>query len=239
MTVAVTPGTATLVGGQTQQFTAVVTNTNYTNVTWTVVSGGGSISVAGVYTAPAVTALATVTVRATSVADATKFATATVTVNPTAAVTVAVTPGTATLYGGQSQQFTATVTNAANAAVTWGVTGAGTVNAAGLYTAPASVAAQTTATVTATSVADGTKSASAVMTLSPAVSVTVTPATAVLYGGQTQQFAAGVANAANTAVTWSVSGGGSISTAGLYTAPATVSAVTPVTVTATSVADVS
>ena len=95
--VAVTPGTAALVGGQTQQFTATVTNTNYTNVTWTVVSGGGSMSAAGLYTAPVVGAQTTVTVRATSVADVSKSATATVTVNPTAAVSVSVTPGTATL----------------------------------------------------------------------------------------------------------------------------------------------
>ena len=52
--------TATLVPGQTQQFTATVTGTDNTGVTWNVdsVSGGdpqhGTISSSGVYTAPSV-----------------------------------------------------------------------------------------------------------------------------------------------------------------------------------------
>jgi hypothetical protein len=43
-----------------------------------------------------------------------------------APVTVSVTPATATLYGGQTQQFTASVTNTSNTAVTWKITPAGT-----------------------------------------------------------------------------------------------------------------
>src|ERR1022692_5287199 len=59
-TVAVTlsPTTATVALGATQQFTAVVTGNSNTNVTWTVnsVTGGnstvGTISTQGLYTAP-------------------------------------------------------------------------------------------------------------------------------------------------------------------------------------------
>ena len=65
----------------------------------------------------------------------------------------AVNPATVTLYGGQTQQFAATVNNASNTAVTWTISptsGAGTISASGLYTAPASIGAQQTVTVTAT-----------------------------------------------------------------------------------------
>jgi hypothetical protein len=53
--------------------------------------------------------------------------------------------------------------------VTWSIQppGTGSVNASGLYTAPASIASQSTVQVIATSVADGTKSASAAVTLNP------------------------------------------------------------------------
>lgn len=71
----------------------------------------------------------------------------------------------------------------------------------------------------------------------PAVSISVTPTTVTLASGGTQPFTATVLNAANLAVNWSLSPQlGSISTAGLYQAPA-VAAATVVTVTATSVAD--
>jgi len=68
------------------------------------------------------------------------------------------------------------------------------------------------------------------------ISVTVSPAWAPVYSSLTQQFSDTVANdSSNSGVTWSASSG-SISTSGLYTAPATSSEQT-VTVTATSVAD--
>jgi len=61
------------------------------------------------------------------------------------------------------------------------------------------------------------------------VSVTISPASSTVGFGATQQFKATVAGASNTAVTWSVSSSasssssqiGSISSSGLYTAPAT------------------
>ncbi len=53
----------------------------------------------------------------------------------------------------------------------------------------------------------------------PTVSVSITPSTASLSFGGAQQFTATVTGTSNTAVTWSVKGGGTISTAGLYTAP--------------------
>lgn len=62
-------------------------------------------------------------------------------------VTPIVSPATATLKAGQTQQFTAS--GAGSAVVAWGLSGPGTISQAGLYTAPAAVPAATTATVNA------------------------------------------------------------------------------------------
>ena len=80
-----------------------------------------------------------------------------------------VSPTTATVPLGGNQQFTATVANTTNTAVTWSLTGSGcsgtscgTITTAGLYTAPASVPSPAQVTVKATSMADPTRSGSAV-----------------------------------------------------------------------------
>jgi uncharacterized repeat protein (TIGR03803 family) len=78
----------------------------------------------------------------------------------------------------------------------------------------------------------------------PPVTVTVSPASAQVPVNGVQQFVATVANTSNSAVTWNVNGltggnstVGTISSTGLYTAPATVPSPAAVTVTATSQAD--
>jgi trimeric autotransporter adhesin len=236
--VTLAPGSVTLTSSQTQAFRASVASSSNSAVTWSLTPAMGSISAAGLYTAPAViTALQTVTVAATSVADSTKKANANVLLSPP--VSVAVTPGSVTLTSSQTQAFTASVANSSNSAVTWSLSPAvGSISAAGLYTAPATITAPQTVTVTATSVADSTKRANANVLLSPPVGVAVTPGSVTLTSSQTQAFAASVANSSNTAVTWSLSPAvGSISAAGLYTAPATITAPQTVTVTAISVAD--
>jgi len=69
------------------------------------------------------------------------------------------------------------------------------------------------------------------------VSVSVAPSSVALGQGQTQTFVASVENATNTSVNWSISPAvGSISSVGIYTAPASVTSATTVTVTATSAA---
>jgi hypothetical protein len=153
-------------------------------------------------------------------------------------VSVSVAPATKTLYGGQTQQFTATVQHTNNTAVNWAYSpSVGTLESSGSYTAPSMISAQQTVTVTATSLADNTKSASATITLMP-VSVSLTPTSATLYASQNRQFTATVTNATNTTVTWTLSPNvGSITTSGLYTAPSTIAAQQTVTVTATSQAD--
>jgi hypothetical protein len=186
VSVNVTPGTAQVQTGQTKQFTATVLGSSNTAVTWSVVGGdaNGTISTAGLYTAPAtVPSPATVTVKAVSQADTTRSGTATVTVTGPPAVSVTVSPKTATVLLGGSKQFTAVVANSDSSDVTWTLsstscTGAacGTIDSTGLYTAPASlpVANVRTAnvastsidiTVTAASVADPTKTDTAMITL--------------------------------------------------------------------------
>lgn len=89
VSVTVTPASAQIPINGVQQFAATVANTSNTAVTWSVngLTGGnstvGTISSAGLYTAPAtVPSPATVTVTATSQADTTKSASATVTIGP-------------------------------------------------------------------------------------------------------------------------------------------------------------
>lgn len=83
---------------------------------------------------------------------------------PTQPVSVSVNPSTAMVTIGQTQQFSASVLNTSNTAVTWMVTGppsdAGSISATGLYTAPGRVPSGSVS-ITATSVADPTKFATA------------------------------------------------------------------------------
>ncbi len=251
ITVTMSPKTATVSGGTTQQFTAIILNPNNTGVTWTLAGSGctgstcGTLGSAGgnnnqgwtiVYTAPlTVPSPATVTLTAISRDDATKSDTATITVTaPVVAVTVS--PSAPTVQLGATQQFTATVTGAANTAVTWSAVGPGTISATGLYTAPATLHTPDTVTVTATSQADNTKSASATVNI-PAVTLSLSPEISRLVLGATQQFAANVTNATNAGVTWTLTGPGTLNNSGLYTAPSTLDAQTMATVTARSQAD--
>lgn len=231
--VSVSPTSASVRVGNTFQFSSTVTGSTNTAVTWSVSANGGSISAGGLYTAPATVPSGAVTVTATSAADPTKTASATVTVQP--GVSVVVSPSTASVVVGQTQQFTATVTGTTTTSVTWSVTGGGSINTSGVYTAPATVPAGAV-TVTATSQDGSNTTGTATVTITPAISVSVTPSTITLNTGQSQQFTATVTGTTNQTVTWTVTGGGTISfTSGLYTAPATPAG--PITITATSQAD--
>lgn len=100
---------------------------------------------------------------------------------PPPSATITVTPGTASVAAGATQQFTA-----AGGTVTWSVNGVaggnstvGTVSAAGLYTAPATVPSGGKVTVTATSTASSTIKASATVTVTaPATGPAPAPAPA-------------------------------------------------------------
>lgn len=88
------------------------------------------------------------------------------------ATKVDVWPGAASLGPNQAIKFNAVVVGATNTAVSWSVTpSTGSIDANGVYTAPASVPAGTSVTVRAVSAADPTKSATSTITFySPAIS---------------------------------------------------------------------
>jgi Bacterial Ig-like domain (group 2) len=204
----VSPGSTSLQVGQQTQFTATVSGTTNTAVTWT--TSGGTVSSTGQYTAPSLAG--TYTVTAQSLADTSKSASATVAVSQ--AIRISVSPTSASLQTGGQQQFTASVSGTTNTALTWSAS-AGTITSAGLYTAPSSAG---TYTVTARSLADTSKSASATVAVSQAIQISVSPTSASVRTGGQQQFSAYVSGSSNTAVTWSTSGG-TITSSGLYTAP--------------------
>ena len=116
-----------------------------------------------------------------------------------------VTPATVSVALAGTQQFSATNETSWSALY-------GAINSSGLYTAPAATSATGTDTITATGPGG---SGTATVTLVPRL--VVTPAAATVALGSTQQFSA--ANVTN----WSATAG-SVTSAGLYTAPTTMTA---------------
>jgi outer membrane protein assembly factor BamB len=85
---------------------------------------------------------------------------------------ISISPSTTSTITTQTQQFTATVKGSADQTVTWSIDGhgsgdstVGTIDSAGLYTAPAIVPASPGITIRATSNADATKTATAALTI--------------------------------------------------------------------------
>jgi len=234
VSVSITPTSASVAVAATTTFAATVQNASNTAVTWsvdTVVGGNtttGTISTSGVYTAPVTGGAHTVT--ATSVADTTKSASAAVTVNG-----LVISPATtAILAQGGNQTYTASIQGVTSTPVSWSVdqvaggnTTTGTISATGVYTAPLS---NGTHTITATSTANSaiTASTSVIVT-----SLTIAPTTATLNASQLQPFTFTMPGVTNPAINWSATGG-TISNAGLYTAPTKAGSYT---VTATSAAN--
>jgi hypothetical protein len=191
---------ASLLLGRTQQFTATVSGTTNTTVTWSVSGSGcsgtacGTIDSNGLYTAPNILPNPPqVTIRATSAASPGAFATASVTI--TSDIAISVNPSSASVELGAVQNFTAPITSAGapSTAVTWTIgpapgsncsgpgTGAGqcgTIDASGLYTAPSilpgvSPPSNPEVLITATSVADPSRSASATINLTANFTFTI------------------------------------------------------------------
>jgi len=177
----VTPASATVQIDQQKQFAASIIGNSNQAVTWDVngtIGGNAAVgfidSISGLYTAPAsVPSPAAVTVHATSNAVSSAVGSAVVTlVKPPPPVTITISPTSTSVRIGRTHQFTATVKNTTNKAVTWSVSGVtggnstvGTINSNGLYTAPGAVPSPSTVTVKAVSKADSTKSATAAVTV--------------------------------------------------------------------------
>jgi len=152
--VQLTPTTATMAPGATQQFVAQgfdAANASISglNYFWMVTAGGGTISTTGVFTAGTTTGTYTNTVQAVVVQGSTvKIANATVVITGTAGALdhVVVSPSTATVVANGTQQFSAQGYDVNNIAIagltyTWSVTTAGgSINpTSGLFTAGTTV----------------------------------------------------------------------------------------------------
>lgn len=111
--VTITPGAATLDACGTASFSATVSNTSNTAVTWTIAeAGGGSVS-GGRYVAP--NTPGTYHVVATSQTDASRTAQATVTVGAERLLSVSVTPGSTQVAPSGTVVLAATVTTSCGA----------------------------------------------------------------------------------------------------------------------------
>lgn len=169
--VSVSPTTVTVGLGSTQQLNATIAPANATNqnVTWT----SSNTAVATVNASGLVSAVsagtATITVKTV---DGNKTATSAITVAAIPVASVSVSPTTASLYAGNTQQLLATIApaNATNKTVTWSSsnTGVATVNSSGLVTAVSAGTANITVTTQ-----DGSKTAIAAITVNPNTNFTV------------------------------------------------------------------
>ncbi|WLT32376.1 glycosyl hydrolase family 18 protein [Geothrix sp. PMB-07] len=167
VSVTINPSTATVQATKTQAFTATVTGSTNTAVTWSVQeASGGAVDATGLYTAPATPG--TYHVVATSVADTSQKATATVTVATVVAKVVS-TPAFS-LGGGTygTAQTVAISTLTAGAAIFYTTDGSAPSAASTRYTTPLAVSQTTTLKAIAT-LAGWTDSAvaSATFTIQP------------------------------------------------------------------------
>jgi hypothetical protein len=263
-----------LLGGQAN-FTAAVTNTTDSAVSWGInsVPGGnaalGTITSAGVYTAPAdLPSPATVQVTATSHADSTKSGSGTLAI--TSDITLSLTPNPASVELGASQAFQAAVTSSGHpdTAMRWGLSGpacssgCGTVDASGKYTAPQTLPAPASTTLTAQSVADPSKQISAALAITSNFSLQLSAPSSVAAGatativatltpvpGSNPSIAlawalsgpgcSGTSCGTLTVVTTQSTGGSPVADSATYTAPSTPPSPNTVTVTVTPQADAS
>jgi uncharacterized protein (DUF1800 family) len=256
--VAVTPATGSVRAGDTLQFTAKVSGTVSQAVVWSVngVVGGnatdGMISATGKYTAPATLPNPnSISIEAASSSDKSLSGKSMITLeNPVPTVT-GVSP-TAVAVG----NFSITISGSKF------VSGAKVMFGTQALTTKFVSSTQLTATGTATTAQQGTSIqvtvvnpdpgsiASSTMAVkvnapqTPQIVVKITPASAQLHPGQTVQFKATVTGTTNQNVVWQVnstpSGNatvGTISSTGLYTAPAVLPKSTSLTINAVSAAD--
>ncbi len=175
--VSISPAGATLTEGQTQAFTATVSNAADPSVTWSIV-GPGSLEPSPTsnpvtFRAASVSQLETTTLRATSQQDPSKFDEVTIDTAPAAGggVTVTVDDPPGSLQAGETFQFVVSVSEAHTAEV-WSIISpipalGSITGGAGLYTAPDPICstAQETIQVDVTLASGGSESTTAVVDL--------------------------------------------------------------------------
>ena len=227
--ISVSPPSASVAVSGAQQFTATARDqfgnpmVPQPTFTWTV-SGGGTISSSGLFTA-ASTPGGPYTVTA---ANGSVSGTASVTVTQTL-TSISVSPPSASVAVSGTQQFTATARDqfdnpmVPQPTFTWTVSGGGTISSSGLFTAASAPGGPYTVTAASGSVS-GTASVTVTQTLT---SISVSPPSASVAVSGTQQFTAtardqfGNPMVPQPTFTWTVSGGGTISSSGLFTAAST------------------
>ncbi len=248
--ITVTPGSVSLNAGGTQQFSATGTDqfgdALAASVTWSM-TGAGTLSATGLYTAANTSGSATVTATSGAISGSTGV---TVTnLAPTVATPAAASPspvtGTTTALSvlgaddaGEANltySWAATTLPAGAAAPTYSVNGT---NASKNTTATFTKAGTYGFTVTITDAGSLTTTSTVNVTVNQTLtSIVLTPATVTLNASTMQQFSAtardqfAAAMSAQPSFTWAVVGAGTITQAGLFTAPTTSS---NSTVTATS-----
>ncbi len=226
----VSPNPSSMAINGTQQFVAKGTDFDGVDLgvspTWSVVSGGGSISASGMFTAGTLIGTYASTVQAVS-GGLTSKATVIVTVGPLATIVVSPTP--MSLGIGATQQYTAIGKDAGGNVVAftpnWAViANGGVVNSTGMFTAGGTIGTFTNTIQASSGAITGT--ATVTVTAGPLATMTITPNPAVLNVGATQSFTATGKDAGGNAIVvtpvWSVvAGGGTIDPAtGLFTAGA-------------------
>ena len=225
-TIRVTPS-ATLAPGGTQQMVAVGVDAEGHELPiaplWTVVNGGGTVTLLGVFTAGATAGTFTNTVVATA-GGISGAATITVTAGELASITVSPTP--ATLSPLATQRFTATGLDANGNPVaitpSWSVTaGGGAIDGAGLFTAGAAVGTFGNTVRANVGTIGGT--ATVVVVSGPVTSLAIQPVATTLAANGTQRFVAvgsdAFGNTQPVVAVWTVvAGGGTIASDGLFVA---------------------
>ena len=206
-------------------------------VTWT--ASSGTITASGLYTASSAIATAqNAVITARSVANPNVLATLQLPIQPLEIRIV--TPVTSVTAGGSLRLVAQVDGDTTQSGITWSVN-AGSISPDGVYSAPSTLPTGAIV-VTAKSVLNPAVEATQTLSIRPLEVRLASPTQQVRLGGQTQLSARVLNDDTNQGVTWS-SNYGSVSTAGVLTAPnsvpvGTVSPSTPngaITVTATSV----
>jgi len=234
--VVIKPSQATLKAGGTKQFRAQgydANNAEIPNLTyyWSVVAGNGTINSTGLFTADTVGGTSTVSVTATQNGAISQTAYASVTVDPPGVLRrVVITPSTAKLLAGGTQQFTAQGYDAYDAPIsdltfTWvELADCGTISSIGVFTAGNEPGKFSKAVLVVARQGNRAKAAYATVRITGSLDhVVIKPSQATLKAGGTKQFRAQGYDANNIAIpnlmySWSVDGGGTISNTGRFKA---------------------
>lgn len=220
VSIVVTPRAPLLPAGASVQLTATVTGSSDARVTWSVGQGGGTITAAGLYTAPQLPG--TYQVTATSLASPGASATVVVDVRQrVAGHSVTVEPALATVNPGGTVGFSALVDGTVDSRVTWSLlsSGGGNISPQGTYTAPSSPGQYTVAAVID---AYPGEVGTATVTVVPGATVVVSPAEDFVAPGGTLTLSGVAVGPVDPRVSWSVdegATGGSVDASGAYRAP--------------------